>query len=104
MKLPVKLIVLDPGLDCTAGHHYHLDLVLKEQAVAHGMEMVLYGFKGMDPAVESQFDARLIFDLHCYAHADGPHELTVVHNRSVNNDSFHRNLCEGVGLKFEADD
>src|SRR3954453_23707175 len=104
MKLPMKLIVLDPGLDSTAGHHYHLDLVLQEQAAARGMEMVLYGFRGMDPAVEAQFDARLIFEQHCYAHAPGPHELTVVYNRSVNNHAFHRDLCEGVGLTFESDD
>jgi glycosyltransferase involved in cell wall biosynthesis len=100
----MKLVVLDPGLDSTAGHHYHLDLVLQEQATAHGMEMVLYGFRGMDPAVEAQFDARLIFEQHCYAHAPGPRELTVVDNRSVNNHAFHRDLCEGVGLTFESDD
>ena len=100
----MKLVVFDPGLDSMAGHHYHLDLVLKEQAAIHGMEMVLYGFKGMDPAVEMEFDARLIFDLHCYAHADRPHELTVVNNRLVNNHTFQRNLCEGVGLTFQAND
>jgi glycosyltransferase involved in cell wall biosynthesis len=100
----MKLVVLDPGLDSTAGHHYHLDLVLQEQAAAHGMDMVLYGFRGMDPAVEARFDARLIFEQHCYAHAPGPHELTVVHNRSVINHAFHRDLCEGVGLTFESDD
>lgn len=33
----MKLVVLDPGLDSTAGHHYHLDLVLREQAAAHGL-------------------------------------------------------------------
>jgi glycosyltransferase involved in cell wall biosynthesis len=100
----MKLVILDPGLDITAGHHYHLDLVLQEQAAAHGMEMVLYGFRGMDPAIEARFDARLIFEQHCYAHAPGPHELTVVHNRSVNNHAFHRDLCEGVGLTFDPDD
>jgi glycosyltransferase involved in cell wall biosynthesis len=100
----MKLVVLDPGLDSTAGHHYHLDLVLQEQAVAHGMNMVLYGFRGMDPEVEVLFDARLIFEQHCYAHAPGPHELTVAHNRSVINNAFHRDLCEGVGLTFESDD
>jgi hypothetical protein len=104
MKLPMKLIVLDPGLDSTAGHHYHLDLVLQEQAAVHGMEMVLYGLRGMDPVVEAWFDARLIFEQHCYAHAPGPHELMVVHNRSVINHAFHRDLCEGVGLTFESDD
>jgi glycosyltransferase involved in cell wall biosynthesis len=99
----MKLVVLDPGLDSTAGHHYHLDLVLKEQAAAHGMDMVLCGFRGMDPAVEAEFDARLIFERHCYAHATGPHELTVVLNRTVNNHAFHRDLCAS-GLTFGPDD
>ena len=40
----MKLVVLDPGLDSTAGHHYHLDLVLREQGMARGMDVLLYGY------------------------------------------------------------
>jgi glycosyltransferase involved in cell wall biosynthesis len=100
----MKLVVLDPGLDSTAGHHYHLDLVLKEQGAAHGMDVLLYGYKDMDPLVAEQFDARLVFDLHCYAQVASVPEMMLIHNRSVNNYTFHRNLCEHVGRDFDADD
>lgn len=100
----MKLVVLDPGLDSTAGHHYHLDLVLREQAAAHGVPSVFYGFKGMDPAIEDQFDARLIFDLHSYAKTAGLPELAPIQNWSTKNASFCRNLCDGVPADFAADD
>jgi len=100
----MKLIVLDPGLDSTAGHHYHLDLVLKEQGEARGMDVRLYGYKGMDPAVAEQFDARLVFDMHCYGQVSAVPELMLIHNRSDSNYTFHRNLCESVGQDFDADD
>jgi glycosyltransferase involved in cell wall biosynthesis len=100
----MKLVVLDPGLDSTAGHHYHLDLVLKEQGEARGMDVRLYGYKGMDPAVAEQFDARLVFDMHCYGQVSAVPELMLIHNRSDSNYTFHRNLCESVGQDFDADD
>ncbi|GEO41940.1 glycosyltransferase involved in cell wall biosynthesis [Skermanella aerolata] len=100
----MKLVVLDPGLDSTAGHHYHLDLVLREQGAARGMDVLVYGYKGMDPLVSEQFDARLVFDMHCYAQVATVPEMMLIHNRSVSNYSFHRNLCEEVGQDFDADD
>ena len=100
----MKLVVLDPGLDSTAGHHYHLDLVLREQGEARGMNVQLYGYKDMDPLVAEQFDARLVFDLHCYAQVASVPEMMLIHNRSVSNYTFHRNLCENVGQDFDADD
>src|SRR5690349_1103919 len=101
---PMKLVVLDPGLDSTAGHHYHLDLVLREQGAARGMDVRLYGYKGMDPMLEEQFGAHLVFDMHCYAQVASVPELMLIHNRSVSNFSFHRNLSESVGRDFGADD
>ena len=100
----MKLVVLDPGLDSTAGHHYHLDLVLREQGAARGMDVQLYGYKDMDPLVAEQFDARLVFDMHCYAQVASVPEMMLIHNRSVSNYTFHRNLCERVGQDFHADD
>ena len=100
----MKLVVLDPGLDSTAGHHYHLDLVLREQGRRRGWMSWCYGYKGMDPLVSEQFDARLVFDMHCYAQVAAVPEMMLIHNRSVSNDSFHRNLCEKVGQDFDADD
>src|SRR4051812_16269411 len=100
----MKLVVLDPGLDSTAGHHYHLDLVLHEQGAARGMDVLVYGYKAMDPLVEEQFGARLVFDMHCYAQVAAVPELALIHNRSVSNYTFHRNLCDSVDLAFEADD
>jgi len=100
----MKLVVLDPGLDSTAGHHYHLDLVLHEQGTARGMDVLTYGYKAMDPLVEEQFGARLVFDMHCYAQVAAVPELALIHNRSVSNYTFHRNLCDSVDLAFEADD
>ncbi|EWY35791.1 hypothetical protein N825_34310 [Skermanella stibiiresistens SB22] len=100
----MKLVVLDPGLDSTAGHHYHLDLVLREQAAAHGLEAVFHGFKGMDPLIEDLFGARLIFDMHSYARIAGPPELAPIQNWSVKNGSFYRNLCDGVSGDLQADD
>jgi glycosyltransferase involved in cell wall biosynthesis len=100
----MKLVVLDPGLDSTAGHHHHLDLVLREQGAARGMDVQLYGYKNMDPLVAEQFDARLVFDMHCYAQVASVPEMMLIHNRSVSNYTFHRNLCENVGRDFDADD
>ena len=71
----MKLVVLDPGLDSTAGHHYHLDLVLREQGTARGMDVQFYGFKDMDPLVAEQFDMRLVFDMHCYAQVPSVPEI-----------------------------
>jgi glycosyltransferase involved in cell wall biosynthesis len=100
----MKLVVLDPGLDSTAGHHYHLDLVLREQGTARGMDVQFYGFKDMDPLVAEQFDMHLVFEMHCYAQVPSVPELMLIHNRSISNFTFHQNLCDGVRRNFDADD
>jgi glycosyltransferase involved in cell wall biosynthesis len=105
VKIPMKIVVLDPGLQSKAGHHFHLDLILKEQARDHGVEdVVVYGYRGMDPVVATELAARPIFDIYIYTQVSGPPELAIPEGFNVINRVFAENLTAGVDNSFGPDD